>query len=129
MSILDSEGFAQLYDFIYLPLDFKHLTGFGYAFVNFVTSDQAQRAIHHFDGFTQWPVASNRVCAAVWSAPTQGLQAHIERYRDSPVMHEEVPQEFKPLILCDGLPVPFPPPSKKLRAPRASRMGCVRQSH
>ena len=32
-----------------------------------------------------------------WSHPYQGLDAHIERYRNSPVMHEDVPDEYKPM--------------------------------
>lgn len=39
----------------------------------------------------------------------------MERYRNSPVMHESVPDEYKPVILQNGLRVNFPEPSK---APR-----------
>ena len=28
-----------------------------------------------------------KVCRVTWSGPHQGLAAHVERYRNSPVMH------------------------------------------
>lgn len=42
------------------------------------------------------------------------------RYRDSPIMHGSVPDEFKPVIFeaGTGRRVDFPEPTKKLRAPR-----------
>jgi hypothetical protein len=33
-------------------------------------------------------------------------------------MHESVPQEYKPALFQNGMLVPFPRPTKKLRAPR-----------
>jgi len=33
-------------------------------------------------------------------------------------MHKDVPEEFKPIILQNGLRVEFPPPTQKLRKPR-----------
>lgn len=118
LELLDREGFRLRYDFVYLPYDFKTGATLGYAFVNFVTGDDALQAFEKFEGYCKWTVPSRKVCGVGWSEPHQGLEAHIERYRDSPVMHHDVPEKFKPLILKNGAPVPFPPPTKKLRAPR-----------
>jgi hypothetical protein len=57
-----------------------------------------------------------------WGHPLQGLDAHVQRYRNSPVMSESVPDECKPLLLQDGLRVPFPLPTKQLRTPRRRGM-------
>jgi len=55
----------------------------------------------------------------------QGLPAHIDRYRNSPVMHESVEDEYKPAVFSPGTGdrAVFPPPTKKLRVPRIRRPG------
>lgn len=118
LDMLDAEGFNRHYSFVYLPTDFKNFAGFGYAFVNFATHEAAVRAKRHFQGYCNWSVPSQKVCEVVWSGPVQGLSAHTERYRNSPVMHDSVPDEYKPVVFVNGQRVPFPPPTKKIRPPR-----------
>lgn len=118
LDMLDSEGFNKFYSFVYLPTDFKNFAGFGYAFVNFATHEAAVKAKRHFQGYCKWSVPSQKVCEVVWSGPVQGLSAHTDRYRNSPVMHESVPDEYKPVVFVDGKRVRFPPPTRKIRAPR-----------
>jgi len=118
LSLIDSEGFAGLYNFVYLPMDFRNWAGFGYAFVNMNEHDDAQRLKDHFDGFCKWKVLSRKVCDAVWSGPHQGLAAHIERFRNSPVMHENVPDEYRPVLFANGKRIPFPACTKRIRPPR-----------
>lgn len=118
LSLLDSEGFVGQYDFVYLPIDFKSHASLGYAFVNLSSTQAAERCWKVFEGFNKWVVPSSKVCSVNWSTPFQGLDAHVERYRNSPVMHEHVPDEYKPMLLADGKRLPFPPPTKKIRAPR-----------
>jgi hypothetical protein len=118
LDMLDSEGFNGYYSFVYLPTDFKNFAGFGYAFVNFAKHEGAVKAKQYFQGFKQWKVPSRKVCDVVWSGPVQGLSAHTERYRNSPVMHDSVPDEYKPLVFVDGVRVPFPPPTRRIRPPR-----------
>lgn len=118
LALLDAEGFAGQYDFVYLPIDFKSHASLGYAFCNMTSVEQAERCWKAFEGFNRWVVPSQKVCSVNWSAPFQGLEAHVERYRNSPVMHEHVPDEYKPMLFVKGTRVAFPPPTKKIRAPR-----------
>jgi len=88
------------------------------------TSQDAKAFSTHFTGFTRWNMQSEKVCQVVWSDAMQGLDQHVERYRDCPVMHESIPDEFKPVLFKDGVRVLFPEPTKKIRAPRPwSRRG------
>jgi len=118
IDLLDRQGFAGQYDFLYLPMDFATRASMGYAFVNFVSPASASHFMSCFDGFSKWSIPSRKVCGVSWSGPHQGLEAHIERYRNSPVMHVEVPDNFKPILLHHGARINFPPPTRKLRAPR-----------
>jgi len=116
--LIDSQGFAGKYDFLYLPMDFKQGTNLGYAFVNLSLTTDAHEFVLHFAGFKGWLMSNEEVCEVSWSNQQQGLDQHIERYRNSPVMHEIVPEEWKPLILAAGQVVPFPAPTKKIKSPR-----------
>lgn len=118
LALLDDHGFAGLYDFLYLPIDFKSNASLGYAFVNFQEMEQAEHFRQVFEGFQGWAIPSQKVCTVQWSNPLQGLEAHVERFRNSPVMHETIPDDHKPLLFIDGRRAPFPAPTKKIRPPR-----------
>lgn len=118
LTMLDGEGFRGDYDFVYMPADFRTRAALGYAFVNFTSPAQVARFWQTFDGYTKWSIPSRKVCFVSWCGPHQGLEAHVARYRNSPVMHSAVPWEYKPLLFQDGVQVPFPAPTKKPRAPR-----------
>jgi hypothetical protein len=118
MEILDREGFQRQYDFLYLPMDFQSRISMGYSFVNFTSESAASRAMAVFEGYTKWRIPSRKVCGVSWSHPHQGFEAHVQRYRNSPVMHEDVPDHYKPVILREGQRVPFPAATQKLTAPR-----------
>ncbi|CAE8693585.1 unnamed protein product, partial [Polarella glacialis] len=118
LKLLDKNGFNGSYDLVYLPMDYNNCVGFGYAFINFVSSQAASGFRQAFEGFTDWGLASDKVCEVCWSSVLQGLEAHIERYHNSPVMHEAVPDAFKPLLFAGGQRIPFPAPTKNIRPPR-----------
>jgi len=127
LELLDNQGFKGSYDFVYLPVDFVSMTAFGYCFINLVCPSEALRIWKHFDGFTAWPSHAGAdadphtaplPCAVSWGDPLQGLSAHIERYRNSPVMHKDVPDYVKPMTFARGTTVKFPPPTKRIRPPR-----------
>jgi len=115
--MLDSEGLAGLYDFVYVPRDFKKSAGFGYAFVNFQTHAGAVSAMQCLQGFARWTVPTRKVLEVVWSSPHQGLSAHVDRYRNSPIMHAQMPEDYKPILLKDGVRIEFPHPTARIRAP------------
>jgi len=91
-----------------------------------VSHAEAVRFKDYFRGFKDWWTAAEKSnivhcgedCEVYWSEAHQGLEAHVARYRNSPVLHPAVPDEFKPIILKDGVRVDFPAPTKKSRAPR-----------
>jgi hypothetical protein len=118
LDLVNSMGFAGCYDFAYLPVDFKSQAGLGYAFINFVSTAEAQRCFECFEGFSEWRVPSEKVCTVTWGSPYQGLEAHIERYQNSPVMHTSIPDEWKPVLLENGVRVPFPAPTKAIKTPK-----------
>jgi hypothetical protein len=123
LELLNNVGLLGTYDLVYVPWDFNRLAGLGYSFVNFTTSSNAARAKQILQGFSAWKVASQKVCEVVYGGPLQGLNAHIEHYRNTPVMHKSVPECYKPLLFKNGERQPFPAPTKSIRAPRVRRGG------
>jgi len=116
--LLDREGFGRSYDFVYLPAQFATGFAFGYAFINIVSDSEAMRFRQHFQDFTRWPYLSNKQGTVQTSETLQGLDALVERYRNSPLMHPSVPDEMRPAVYSDGVRACFPPPTVVLRPPR-----------
>lgn len=120
MALLDLEGFEAAYDFLYLPMDLDTHRNLGYAFVNLVSAVDAANCRERFRGFLEWPLEQElkgRPCEVEVTA-VQGREAQVEKYRNSPLMHESVPEEFKPVVLDAGVLQPFPEPTRSLRRPR-----------
>lgn len=118
LRILFDEGFGEAFDFLHVPVDFQTWAGLGYALVNFATHEMALRVQAHFDGFARWPFPSDKVCEVAWNGPHQGLSTHIERYRNSPLMHFSVSEIYRPVLYEEGARVRFPAPTARIRAPR-----------
>jgi hypothetical protein len=116
-AVLDKHGFGGVYDLIYVPIDFATGVSFGYAFVNLTSVDEAERFMDSFDGF-KWGGASKKVCGVALCDDNESPSERVERYRNLPVMHPSVPDSFKPAMYSGGQRVPFPAPTKRLRAPR-----------
>lgn len=126
--LLDSEGFAGGYDFIYLPADLKAGGCFGYGFINLVCSQAAEHFAQHFHGYV-WTGAEHselKSMAVHVSEALQGQEQLIQRYRNSPLMHGSVPQGQRPAIYCNGVEVSFPPPTERIRPPRVRETQKVR---
>merc|ERR1712190_278686 len=121
LGLIDQQGFNGLYDLVYLPVDFQTELNQGYAFINFTTAENAERFRDHFMGFSDWLVPSERICEVSWGDQSQGTDENVRRYRDSPMMHASVDDRFKPVLFHDGQRIPFPKPTKKIRAPRVRK--------
>jgi len=121
VDLLDAEGYLGSFDFLYIPIDFRRGLSLGYAFLNFTSPSIAEGFRMHFTGFSQWSVPSDKVCEITWSDTLHGLESHIQRYINSPVMHAAVPDDHRPLLFDGADRVPFPKPTKKIRAPRIKR--------
>lgn len=118
ISVLDSKGFKGRYDFVYLPFNFDHGANLRHAFVNMVTAADAKSLWKELDGFCSWATPSDSVCGVAWNDKQQGLPALIDRYRNSPVLHEKVPDEYKPRIFSTGEEMAFPPPTQEIKSPK-----------
>jgi len=127
LELMDAQGFEGMYDFVYLPIDFSTQSNIGYAFVNLTSAPTARRFWRVFEGFSDWAIPSRKICTLCWSDPCQGLDQNVERYRNSPVMCESVPEQHKPAVFSQGAQVEFPAPLKRLRPPRL-RKGVARAS-
>ncbi|CEM02076.1 unnamed protein product [Vitrella brassicaformis CCMP3155] len=113
-----NKHFKGLYDFFYLPIDFRNKCNVGYAFINFIHSHYAEMFKNMFHGYKLNAFKSHKVCEVSWGR-VQGLRDNIEHYRNSAVMSIPIPQ-YKPLLFKNGIQIPFPDadgplPSVKLR--------------
>lgn len=118
IELLDSESFNGLYDFLYLPFDFQTQACLGYAFLNLIDVTAVERFWRTFDWYSNRAIPSWKQIRVSWSSAKQGLDANVERYRNSPVMAESIPDEYKPAMFVDGARVPFPLPTKTAQAKR-----------
>merc|ERR1719160_1664230 len=114
LELINSYGFQGSYNFFYSPVDFSTNALVGYAFINFVSTAEAQRFFSCFKGFTAWTLNSVKVSEVAWSQ-LQGLEDHLERYRNSAVMHPEVADDKRPALFQEGIRVFFPAPTKRLQ--------------
>merc|ERR1712083_1152540 len=118
IEMLEAQGLAVHADFVYLPTNLTSEGHFGYAFVNFTSHAAAVACIEQLDGFSAWSAPCHKTCEVMWSLTYQGWHAHVERYRNSRIMHETVDDEYKPAVFVNGVRAEFPPPTKSVRAPR-----------
>ncbi|CRG93810.1 RNA-binding protein mei2 homologue, putative [Plasmodium gallinaceum] len=114
-----NEHFKGLYDFFYLPIDFRNKCNVGYAFINFIHPHYAELFIKFFNNYKLNAFKSNKVCSVTWGR-VQGLKANIEHYRNSAIMTIPIPQ-YKPILFQNGIAVSWPEsdgplPAIKLRS-------------
>jgi hypothetical protein len=119
--LLDSNGFRTCYDFVYVPHRFETRLSSGYGFVNFLLAEDAERCVARLGGFEAPGIEGGACLSVSFAESMQGLEAHIERYSNSPAMHAVVPDEMKPALYRGGVRIPFPAPTKPIRMPRSLR--------
>mmetsp|Transcript_77635 Transcript_77635/g.122568 ORF Transcript_77635/g.122568 Transcript_77635/m.122568 type:complete len:363 (+) Transcript_77635:37-1125(+) len=111
---LIARGYRGLFRFVYMPMNFRSDGSFGYAFVGFCSPAVALQLMKQLEVLED----EDKGWRAVWSR-TQGLTAHVEFYRNSPLMHETIPAACKPALYDErGVQVPFPAPTKHISKPR-----------
>jgi hypothetical protein len=111
---LNARGYRGSIDFAYMPMNLRSYESFGYAFVNLTDATVAAKLMSHL----QLLAADEKEWQVVWST-CQGLTANVERYRNSPLMHESVPADCKPVLFDEyGDQVQFPAPTKHIAKPR-----------
>jgi len=115
---LMQRGYTGLFDFVYMPMNFRGHGNFGYAFVNFVSHMVSMQFINQISGELCAESEVSQRWVIAWST-CQGLAGNIDRYRNSPLMHDLVPRECKPALYNEsGCQVSFPHPTKTIPKPR-----------
>ncbi|CAE7820759.1 ML1, partial [Symbiodinium sp. CCMP2456] len=114
-SLLDVHGCFETADFIYLPARFKDGLSLGYAFINFHTPAAAmdfQRKFHgmhlHLPGALGSADSPPKALVVHPNLRMRSLQDLLNRYKNSPILHPDVPEGMKPFLLENGKPMPFP---------------------
>lgn len=106
LEMLDENGFEDVYDFVYVPHDFKRLPSLvnvGYFFVNFINHETAASCLSKLTGFKNWSMLSTKVLEGSWAVKTQGKNACRERCKYFTFMHEDIPDECKPMMFDRGV--------------------------
>lgn len=101
MMDLHDTGFADTYDFLYMPIDKGTSNSVGYAFVNFVDPAVATKCIDRFQGhrFTQLQRSSNKM-ARISVAHLQGLEKNLQHYENTAV-NSAKQQQRRPVIMAN----------------------------
>ena len=105
-----NEHFVGMYDFFYLPIDFKNKCNMGYAFVNFIEAQSVVPFFCKYSGRRWNNFNSEKVCAITY-ARIQGKASLISRFQNSSLMEKD--NEYRPLLFQSegvnaGQPEPFP---------------------
>jgi len=99
-----------VYDFFYLPIDWKNKCNVGYAFINFIHPKSIVPFYQQFQGKRWQRFNSEKICAITF-ARIQGKEALIANWQNSSLMCED--RRCRPIIFhSDGADVgevePFP---------------------
>merc|ERR1719433_3385 len=121
VELLNAQGFNAQYDFVYLPICYQRKTPIGYAFVNMIDHDKAANFIKRFDGLDNGTEHSADPKVPTAYEVRWGLHhcksKHVERYRNSPLMHPKVPDDYKPMVFEHGKKVDFPKSTRPVQFP------------
>jgi len=123
-----SHKYKGMFDFMYLPIDFKNKCNVGYGFVNFRTAELCSQFVQSFNGVDVrkcLPGFNSRKVVEVTPARVQGLQDNVRRLRNSPVMSQlKDHPDWLPLLFDeDGIEQRFPEPDHPLPPVRVRGSG------
>merc|ERR1719160_780102 len=97
---LDRMGFAGRYDFFYLPMDVHNRTNVGYAFINFLTPQDALRFSRILTNYKFQQHSSQKI-ATVSPAHIQGLVRNLFHFSNRAVSQSRDIQ-YRPIVVRDG---------------------------
>eukprot|EP00210_Caulerpa_lentillifera_P008615 g8219.t1 len=99
------EEFKGMFDFLYLPIDFKNKCNVGYGFINMRKLEYIPPFVEHIHEQKWDKFNSEKVCCVTY-ARIQGLSALIHHFQNSNIMLEE--STHQPLLFdANGDPEPF----------------------
>merc|ERR1712046_479279 len=104
LDLLRTAGVFNRIAFVYLPMNLRSSGNFSYAFVDFDCPKVAEQCKEMLEGFAGWSATNEMALEVVWSE-TQGIDTHVQRYRDSPLMHSSLEDELKPALFRNGVRV------------------------
>eukprot|EP00439_Symbiodinium_sp_Y106_P036342 s3588_g4.t1 len=77
---INEMGFTGTFDFFYLPMDVHNRSNVGYAFVNFLRPDDAERFRHKFSEHRFQRFQSRKI-SSVCTAHVQGLHENLRHFQ------------------------------------------------
>lgn len=89
--------FKGLYDFFYLPIDFKNKCNVGYAFINFIDVSAIIPFYREFNN-TKWERFNSEKICVINYARIQGREALEKHFMNSSVMNQN-DVKLKPLLV------------------------------
>jgi protein phosphatase 1 regulatory subunit 42 len=85
---LVEERFRGMFDFFYLPIDFKNKCNVGYAFINMVRPEYIIPLVEELHG-KKWPkFNSEKICHIAYGR-IQGKAALVQHFQNSSLLHED----------------------------------------
>ena len=107
LETLKDYGFEGLFDFFYLPMDFKTEKNCGYCFINFLIHETCKEFANIFQGI-QLKASTSHKCIDIVVSKRQGLYDNIAVFADSDMLTCKFRRDdFKPMIMRNGEMVPL----------------------
>eukprot|EP00927_Polykrikos_kofoidii_P033586 TRINITY_DN28408_c0_g1_i1.p1 TRINITY_DN28408_c0_g1~~TRINITY_DN28408_c0_g1_i1.p1 ORF type:complete len:406 (+),score=56.90 TRINITY_DN28408_c0_g1_i1:67-1218(+) len=105
MQELDDCGYEGAYDFFYLPMDVHNRSNVGYAFINFLTPEVADKFRQEFSHHCFQRFHSRKV-GTVCIAHVQGLDENLRHFQNRAVTHAKN-DKYRPIVLRGKTRVDF----------------------
>lgn len=123
LEFLDQE-FKGLYDFIYLPIDFKNKCNVGYSFINFINPLSIIPFTKQVHGKKWTRFNSEKICQLTY-ARIQGKESLIRHFQNSTIMSED--KTYQPKIFHSSGPfigqeMRFPDPAPEMNDQKLSKV-------
>jgi len=98
--VIDTEGFSGLYDYFYMPMDFRSHRCLGYCFINFYDAHSAAEFVAKFENFKFTSTNSEKVLS-ISAGARQGLLANVASFKLATL--KQMPRvEFRPVVAILG---------------------------